>query len=79
MGNGLMTIDIFLPLDPFRRDLERPGKNDGKRKANCQCDQPHLDRPCRRFKSGQNNRGRLDEEPANDSVSDRDLANIAAL
>ena len=74
-----MTIDVFLELDSFRCDLKRPRKNNGKRKTNRERDQKHLDRPCRRFKSRQNNRGRLDEEPANDSVSDRDLVNIAAL
>src|SRR5207248_8748052 len=87
-GNNLSrgaSLDRFVRLnlgfefDSFRRNFERPRKNERHRKAEDDDDDKYLHHPRRRVESREENRRRLNEEPGNDRIRDRDFVNVAPL
>src|SRR6201989_3246814 len=80
-----MMRDRFAPLnfrfadDPFRRNLERPRENHRCGKSERYQDNQDFHYPWRRIKGRKQNRRRLNQEPRNDQISDRNLVNIAPL
>ena len=55
--------DFFRAPDSFRRQLERPRQYQRDRKTENDCGDKHLHHPRRRFKSGEENGSRLDQQP----------------
>src|SRR5438094_6559450 len=72
-------LDLGFEFDSFRRDLERPGKNQRHRKTEDDDDDKYLHHPWRRVESREENRRRLNQQPGDDRIRDRDLVNIAPL
>src|SRR6266403_6299473 len=72
-------IDIFRALDAFRRELERPrdDQRDGEADRDQHDHQPYD--PIWNLQERENLRGNLNQEPADDRVSDRYLVNVPPL
>src|SRR5262252_11006407 len=72
-------IRILSALDPFRGELECPCdyQRDWKTKRRHKNDKPN--RPVRNFQKRKNLRGDLNQKPADDSVRDGHLVNVAPL
>src|ERR1700730_1808394 len=77
MRNRFVSLDLRFAFDSFRRDLERPRKNQRDWKA---CDQNQHDqthRPIWNVEKGKNLRRDLNQQPRRDRIRDRDFVNVA--
>src|SRR5207247_9745108 len=72
-------LDLGFEFDSFRRNLKRPGKNQRHGKAEDDDDDNYLHHPRRRVESRKENRRRLNQEPRDDHIRDRDLVNVPPL
>ena len=72
-------VCIFSALQSLRRQFEGPcdDQRDGKANHDSEHDETHG--PGWNFEEGKNLRGNLNQEPANDRVSDGHLINVAPL
>src|SRR6266496_2417185 len=77
--NRFTKIDIFRALDSFRREFKCPGKNHRHRKSDNEQQHHKTYGPIRNFEEGKNLTRDLHQEPRHDTVSDRDLVNVASL
>src|SRR5438477_9889647 len=79
MGDRFVSLHLRFAHNSFRRDLERPGKRERNREPNNKNEDDNLHRPLRRIERGKKNRCRLNREPRDHGVSNRDFVNIAPL
>jgi len=70
---------IFGALDSFRSELERPGQDQGHRKAEKEKEDHDPRRPVGNVEEGKNLGRDLDQDPAHDGVSNRDAVNVPPL
>src|SRR6266478_10130907 len=77
--NRFTKIDIFCALDSFRRQLERPGKNQRYGKSDSEQQHHKTHGPIRNFEERKNLTRDLHEQPRNDCVGDRNFVNVASL
>src|SRR5947207_13407309 len=77
MGDRFVSLHLRFALNSFGRDLERPGKRQRNREPNDNDEDDNLHRPLRRIECGKKNRSRLNREPRDHRVSNRDFVNIA--
>src|SRR6266498_4015055 len=77
--NRFAKIDIFCPLDSFRRQLECPGQNHRHGKSDNEQQYNKTHSPVRNFKEWKNLTRNLHEQPCDDCIGDRDLVNVAPL
>src|SRR5438552_19183310 len=79
MSDRFVSLHLRFALNSFRRDLEGPGKHQRNREPNNKNEDDNLHRPLRRIECGKKNRCRLNREPRDHRVSDRDFVNVAPL
>ena len=75
----LVGRHVFCALDSFGSDLERPGQNQGHRKSEDEQENHDPDRPVGNIEERKNLSGNLDEDPADDGISDGNAIDIAPL
>src|SRR5437588_12468624 len=74
-----VRLNLGLAFDSFGCNLKRPGKNQCNRKAKHDDDNKCLHHPWRCVEGWEENRRRLNQQPGDDCIRDRDLVNIAPL
>ena len=72
-----MASATSVPFNPFGGRFESPGDHQRNRKSNRNEKDQRLQDPFGGVKRGQNGRTHLNNQPANDRVSDRHLVNVA--
>src|SRR5438270_11356802 len=79
MRGRLVKIDIFSPLDSFRRDLEGPGKKERNRETENYEQNDEADCPVGNLKKRKDLGRDLNEQPGHDRVGNRDLVDVASF
>src|SRR5205823_2477524 len=79
MGDRFVSLHLRFALNSLWCDLERPGKRQRNREPNHKNKDDNLHRPLRSIECGKENRCRLNREPRDYRVSDRDFVNVAPL
>src|SRR5207244_3499121 len=77
--DGFVRLDLGFEFDSFRRDLKRPGKNQRHGETEDDDDNKDLNHPLRGVESREENRRRLNQEPRDDRIRDRDFVNVASF
>jgi hypothetical protein len=79
MPARFMRRHIHGALDAFRRELESPREDQRERKSQGKEEHYEPHRPDRNFEERENLGRDLNQDPADDGISDRDAVNVPSL
>jgi hypothetical protein len=75
--NALADRHVASALDPFGRELVRPGEEKREHEPYCKEQHHRSKKPRRRAERGQQKTRDLREQPSHDQIRDRDLDDVA--